>query len=255
MRVRRAVSAALAVFAAGALFLLPLPGAVGSGGRALAQEQDAARSAARVVVTGTGEVERSPDFARVFVSVTNRGDTVAEVVEANRLATEEALAAIEARGVAREDVLTTNFQVYETPQDFDREGNPRPVPAYTATHQLQIVLRDIAEVGAFAGEILALDAMTFQSIAWGLERSEEAEEEAMRLAVADARRQARVLADAAGVALGSIRRIGHGAVGGVPGPEMDRMMMRAAAAPAVPIVPPARLTFAAQVEMEWGLAE
>lgn len=224
-------------------------------GPALAQDGAPAAAPGRIVVTGMGEVERAPDFARVFVAVTNRGETVAAVVEANRAATESALAAIEARGVAREDVRTTNFQVYETPQEFDRNGEPRAVPPYTATHQLEIVLREIDAVGQFAGEILALDAMTFQSIAWGLERSEEAEEEALRRAVADARRQAEVLADAAGVPLGAVRRIGDGAVDGGPRPEMDRMTMRAAAAPAVPIVPPARLTFTAHVGMEWTIGE
>ncbi|GGK33764.1 SIMPL domain-containing protein [Salinarimonas ramus] len=214
-----------------------------------------AAQAGRIVVTGIGEVERAPDFARVFVAVTNRGDSVAEVVKANRLATEEALATIEARGIAREDVSTSNFQVYETPEEYDRNGNPRTVPPYTATHQLEIVLRDVDTVGAFAGEILALEAMTFQSIGWGLERSEEAQEEAMRLAVADARRQAEVLAQAAGVALGAIRQIGNGDVGGGPMPEMDRVMMRASAAPAVPIVPPAQLTFTARIGMEWSIGE
>ncbi|WP_029029985.1 SIMPL domain-containing protein [Salinarimonas rosea] len=220
-----------------------------------AMAQEAPASAGRIAVTGTGEVERAPDFARVFVSVTNRGDSVAVVLEANRTASDEALAAIEARGVAREDVQTVNFQVFETPEEYDRNGEPRPVEPFTATHQLMVVLRDTDAVGAFAGEILALDAITFQSIAWGLERSEEAQDEAMRRAVADARRQAQVLADAAGITLGAIRRIGDGHVGGGPQPEMDRAMMRAASAPAVPIVPPARITFTAQIGMEWAIGE
>ena len=221
-----------------------------------AQAQDASPPAGRIAVSGMAEVERAPDFARVFVAVTNRAGSVAEAVEANTAATEAALTAIEARGVAREDVQTSNFQVFETPPEFDRNGEPRrDLPPYTATHQLQIVLRDVSAVGAFAGEILALDAMTFQSIAWGLERSREAEEEAMRGAVADARRQAEVLAAAAGVTLGAIRRIGDGMVDGGPGPEMDRMMMRASAAPSVPIVPPAQLTFTARIGMEWAIGE
>ena len=206
----------------------------------------------RIVVTGVGEVEREPDFARVFVAVTNRAETVAEAVAANRGATEAALAAIEARGVSREDVQTSNFQVFETPDEFDVGGNRRPMPAYTATHQLQIVLRDIDDVGAFAGEILAIDAMTFQSIGWGLERSDEAQAEAMTLAVADARRQAEILAEAAGVELGAILGIGEPGGGVRPMPE-NGFAMRAMAAPSVPIVPPARLTFSASVGMEWAI--
>ncbi|WP_372424699.1 SIMPL domain-containing protein [Salinarimonas chemoclinalis] len=244
------LAARLAPLALAAALASPL-----ASGTPPAAAQEVPAAVGRISVTGTGEVERAPDFARVFVSVTNRGDSVAAVVEANRAATEDALAAIEARGVAREDVQTANFQVFETPEEYDRNGDPRPVEPFTATHRLTIVLRDTDAVGAFAGEILALDAITFQAIAWGLERSEEAQDEAMRRAVADARRQAQVLAEAAGVTLGPIRRIGDGHVGGGPQPEMDRMMMRASAAPAVPIVPPARLVFGAQVGMEWAIGE
>lgn len=215
-------------------------------------------AAGRIVVTGVGDVEREPDFARVFVTVTNRAETVAEAIAANRAATDAALAAIEARGVARDDVRTSNFQVFETPEVFgtsvngDRDADRR-LPAFTATHQLEIVLRTIDAVGAFAGDISSVDGLTFESIGWGLERSDEAQAEAMRRAVADARRQAEILAEAAGISLGEILRIGEPGGGVRPMPE-NGFAMRAMAAPSVPIVPPATLTFSASVGMEWAIA-
>jgi uncharacterized protein YggE len=112
----------------------------------------------------------------------------------------------------------------------------------------------VKDVGRLAGEILALDAMTFQSIAWGLDRSDEAEDEARRRAVADAKRQASVYADAAAVSLGALRLIADGSVSGGPRPMMEGVQMRmAAAAPAVPIVPPASVHFSASVRMEWEI--
>jgi uncharacterized protein len=220
---------------------------------ALAQSQNQPLSL--VSVTGTGEVERVPDFARIFISVVNRADTIAEAVEANNDATARALARLEELGVAREDIATSNFQVSETPERRDRNGNILPDPAYTASHQLRVVSRDIEGVGQLAGEVLALDGMTFQSIAWGLDRSEEAQDEARRLAVADARRQADVLTEAAGVALGEIHHIGDAHMSFGPRPEMDNvMMMRSATAQAVPIVPPAFVRHAASVRVEWRIA-
>ena len=205
-----------------------------------------------VSVTGTGEIERVPDFARIFISVTNQADTVGEAVAANNEATSRALSRLAELGVAREDILTSNFQVYDTPERRDRDGNIQPTPAFTASHQLRVVTRDIDGVGQLAGEVLALDGMTFQSIAWGLDRSEEAQDEARRLAVVDARRQAEVLTEAAGVAIGPIRQISEGHVSVGPRPEMDQMMMRSAAQ-AVPIVPPAFVRYGASVRVDWEL--
>jgi uncharacterized protein len=207
-----------------------------------------------VSVTGTGEIERVPDFARIFISVTNQADTVGEAVAASNEATSRALARLAELGVAREDILTSNFQVFDTPERRDRDGNIRPTPAYTASHQLRVVTRDIDGVGQLAGEVLALDGMTFQSIAWGLDRSENAQDEARRLAVADARRQAEVLTEAAGVGIGPIRQISEGHVSIGPRPEMDQMMMRSAVQ-AVPIVPPAFVRYGASVRVEWELTQ
>jgi uncharacterized protein len=208
-----------------------------------------------VSVTGTGEVERVPDFARIFISVVNQADTVGEAVEANNEATSRALSRLAELGVDRDDIQTSNFQVFDTPERRDRDGNIRPSPAYTASHQLRVITRDIDSVGQLAGEVLALEGMTFQSIAWGLDRSEDAQDEARRLAVADARRQAEVLTQAAGVAMGSIRQISEGHVSIGPRPEMDQMVMRSAVAQAVPIVPPAFIRYGASVRVEWELTQ
>src|SRR5215210_4827565 len=77
--------------------------------------QDTASRVATIAVTGEGEVELKPDFARIFVAASTQADTVAQAVEANRTATERMLSRIQALGVKREDVETANFQVLQTP--------------------------------------------------------------------------------------------------------------------------------------------
>lgn len=207
-----------------------------------------------VSVIGSGEVERVPDFARIFITVTNQAESVGEAVAANNEATARALSRLQELGVDRDDIQTSNFQVFDTPERRDRNGNLQPAPAYTASHQLRVITRDIDAVGQLAGEVLALEGMTFQSIAWGLDRSEEAQDDARRRAVADARRQAEVLVEAAGVVLGEIRQISEGHVSIAPRQEADQMMMMRSAAQAVPIVPPAFLRYAASVRIEWEIS-
>ena len=44
-----------------------------------------------ISVTGSGEAELKPDFARIFVTVGTQADTIAQAVDLNRAATERAL--------------------------------------------------------------------------------------------------------------------------------------------------------------------
>ena len=90
-----------------------------------AAAQDDARPRTPVIsVSGTGEAELKPDFARLLVTVSTQADTVAPAVDANRTATERVLGRIQALGIKREDIRTQNFQVFQTPP---RVGHRAPV--------------------------------------------------------------------------------------------------------------------------------
>ena len=205
-----------------------------------------------ISVTGTGEAELKPDFARIHVTVETRADTVAQASALNRAATERVLARIQGLGVKREDIQTANFQVFQTPQSIGPDGKEVKVPKFSADHHLQITSRDLDGVGRLAGEILASGDMTFQSVSFGLDRQEEGGDKAREAAVRDARRQAEVYAAAAGVALGRLLEIRDGSA-----QAFEQPMMRAAMAKdseAVPIVPPATIRYTASVQLVWEMA-
>lgn len=219
----------------------------------LAPQARAEDRAGVVAVTGSGNIERAPDYAQIHVTVTTAAPQVPEAVDANNARTQEVLARLEAIGVAREDITTASFQVYATPENRRLDDAPRPEPGFTAEHRLRIESRDIDGIGALTGDILALGALTFQSISFHLDSSQEAEEEALRRAVADARRQAEILADATGERLGTVRMIGDPGVSGRGFQAQPMAAMRMEGASAVPIVPPSSLRFEAQVRIEWEL--
>jgi uncharacterized protein YggE len=234
----------LTAFAA-LLFVLP----------ASAQEPAPAPRPATISVNGTGEAELKPDFARILVSVGTQADAVGQAVESNRTASERVLAQIQRLGIPREDIRTVNFQVFETPPRTDRDGREVKVPRFTVEHRLRLITRDIEGVGRLSGELLASGDMTFQNLAWGLDRQEQGEDEARRNAVRDARRQADVFAEAAGVKLGRLLEVRDGSVQpSMPEPDMPMRMSAAKAAEALPIVPPATVRYTANVQMVWEVA-
>ena len=209
----------------------------------------------RIVVSGSGTVERAPDYANIHVSVMTRAETVVEAVDANNDAVEAALARLEARGIARDDIETSGFRVFETPEHRRNDDALRETPGFTATHQLRIKTREIDDVGALAGDILGLEGMAFQGLGFALDDDTQAQDEARRRAVADATRQAQVLAEAAGVSLGRLMLVGDAAASAISPRSEGMMMARMDAASAVPIVPPASLGYEASVRMEWAIAD
>ena len=235
-------SARLARFAACVVFLTAAP--------VIAQEQKSA--VPTISVMGTGEAELKPDFARILVAVEIQADTVAQAASSNNAASERVLERIQSLGIKREDVQTINFQVFRNP---DVEKPARPMPKFTATHQLQITTRDLPGVGKLAGEILASGDMTFQAVSFGLDRQDAGADKAREAAVADARRQAEVYAKAAGVRLGRLVEIRDGSAQPYqPQPEMRMRMAMAKGADEVPIVPPATIRYNAGVQMVWEMA-
>jgi uncharacterized protein YggE len=218
-------------------------------------QNGAALRPATISVMGTGEAELKPNFARVFVTVATQADTVAQAASANRTATERVLGRIEGLGIKKEDIQTSNFQVFQTPQQIGPDGKETKVPRFSANHQLRITTRDLDGVGRLAGEILASGDMTFQSVTFGLDRQEEGGDKAREAAVRDARRQAEVYAAAAGVSLGRLMEIRDGSAQPFePQPEMRMQMALAKGAESAPIVPPATIRYTASVQLVWEIA-
>ncbi|WP_046861531.1 SIMPL domain-containing protein [Microvirga massiliensis] len=207
-----------------------------------------------ISVTGSGEAELKPDFARIFVTVGTQADTIAQAVDLNRAATERALARLEGIGIKRDDIATAGFQVFQTPQPQGPDGREQKVPRFSVDHRIRVKTRDVAGVGKLAGEVLAAGDVTFQSISFGLDRQDEGGDVARRAAVRDAKRQAEVFAEAAGVKLGRLIEIRDGAAHPLPESDMPMMRMRAVAAEAVPLVPPATLRFNASVQLVYEIA-
>lgn len=209
-----------------------------------------------ISVMGTGEAELKPDFARIFVTVATQADTVAQAASANGVATERVLARIQGLGVRKEDIQTANFQVFQTPERVGPDGKEIRVPRFSANHQLKITTRDLDGVGRLAGEILASGDMTFQSVSFGLDRQEEGADKAREAAVKDAKRQAEVYANAAGVTLGRLMEIRDGSAQPYePRAEMRMMAMAAKGGESVPIVPPATIRYTANVQLVWEMAQ
>ena len=160
---------------------------------------------AEITVTGTGEVLVAADMAVVNLGVTA---TDPEVLTAQAKAN-EAIASVRAAlleiGVAEADISTDYLNIYAM-YDYSSYGTEK-ITGYNANSTLAIKVSDIEKVGEVIDAAFGAGANTLNGISFSAKDTTEANEQAMRAAVADARAKAEILADAAGLRIRGIEDI------------------------------------------------
>lgn len=208
---------------------------------ALAQED------ARIIVSATGTVERESDQAVVTFAVETAARGAAEAAQANAQTMERVLERLRAFGPIVADLRTSGY--YLAPR-YDRSSpgdDPQPI-GYTARNGIEVTLDSIVAVGRVIDTALSAGANRVSGVGFQLENADAAYDEALALAVADARRQAEALAAAAGGRLGPVVRMTTGSTRPV---RMMRARSEVMDMAATTPVEPGSTTISASVTVEF----
>jgi hypothetical protein len=174
-----------------------------------------------ITTSGTGTVESVPDHAAFSFGVESQGRTAKEALDANAAEMRRVIGALREAGVDVRDLRTQG--VYLTSR-YSNEG--QTVVGYTATNTVGAEIDDLAESGDVVDAAVGAGANQVSGPSLSREDRDGLERDALRRAVADARAKAQVLADAAGVSLGSAVSVVEGAPSQPPIPY-DAYAMRA----------------------------
>lgn len=212
----------------------------------LAEESATVRT---ITVTGSAEAHTAPDRAAVSVGVEARGKTAAEALAGNAQAMTAVFAALDAAGIERAAVQTTQFglsPVYEPYQ----EGSDQPpaVVAYDATNGLNVTVTAIDTLGSVIDALAAAGANRFDGVTFDVADPRAALDKARDAAVADARNRAEIYARAAGVALGPVLSISEQQGTSSPVP-MRAEMVKSAPTP----IAPGTVTLSTEVQVVYGI--
>lgn len=169
-----------------------------------------------IVVPGTGRVMVEPDVATVRLGVLLVRSTASAAREAAAATMTAILDAVAAAGVAKQDIRTAYLSLSPV-TDYSPEHGPR-VTGYQAANNVAVTVRDLASTGAVIDTGLAAGATSLDGLEFRLDDPTEAEQQARKAAVDDARSRATTLATAAGVALGRVVGIEEGERHGPPIP-------------------------------------
>jgi uncharacterized protein YggE len=194
---------------------------------AAAQETKAeGRDVATMAITGRSVLEAAPDFAAVSIGVTNKAPTTAAAIDATSQAAAKIVAAARAFGIEARDVQTSYVALspaYRNVRDGSGTLEQRP-DGYTASNAVVVRVRQLPRLGDFLRTVVDGGANQIGGVAFELADPTKLEREALAAAIRDARAQAEIAAEAAGVQIMRIESIGTG-------PRNNRVLRQNAPAP------------------------
>lgn len=158
-----------------------------------------------ISVSGEGVVEVQPDRATISVGVVTREKNSSAVQAANARAAANIINSIVALGIERKNISTGGYNfspVYRT-----RDNGRRELDGYEATNSVTVIVDDLNLVGKIIDAALSHGANQVDSLTFGLRDKTSFQDEALRLAVLDARRKAQVAAAALGKTIISVRSV------------------------------------------------
>ena len=182
----------------------------------------------QIVVTGEGVVTGQPDMAVITMGVSQEARSAGEAIDRASAAMAGIMTTLAEAGIDSRDIQTASISL--SPRwDHRQRDTPPSVVGYVAANTLRVRVRDLAELGGVLDRVVGSGANQMHGLAFALSDPRPAEDAARAEAVRDAQAKARVLAEAAGIELGPIRRITEGSsVAPTGGPMMREMAMEAA---------------------------
>lgn len=195
-----------------------------------------------ISVNGIAESSVEANLALVQLNLWGKAPVAKTAQELQAKQYEALKSLVEKFKIKKDDFKTVNYS-FSPEYVYDQKTQNNKIVGYSATHQINIILRNMTEVGKFldaltqqtttvSNTVGGKDAMTssgalIQSISWDSDKKAGAEKELLATAVQTARAKAETLAKAAGVKIKAVHRIQHHVVSSSsPQPMMGLMTAR-----------------------------
>jgi len=206
-----------------------------------------------ITVIGRGEAFGAPDRAEINVGVETFAETVEEATSENQATVESIMAALEAEGISREDIQTSNYNLWAEQIYGDR--GPEGIAGYRVSNQVRVVIRDIEQVGNLIAAVTGAGANNIYGVSFSVADPAALEAEARAEAIANARERAESLAELSGVELGDVAVISEVIGQSGPMPFGDRGMGGGAMAEgaAAPGISPGQLSVGVEVQVTFAI--
>lgn len=206
-----------------------------------------------IVVDATAEIEREPERAVLVFAVESEGATAQAASQANANAMEAVLRALRGQGIEGRNIRTISYRLDPV---YGRRVRPDSAPTivgYRAVNMVQTRVDSIARLGGVIDAGIGAGANRVAGLNYELRDPDAARLEALEQAVAKAKREAEVVAAAAGQRLGDPLTISMSSAIPMPRPMYDMAAQRAEVMQASTPIEGGTLTVSASVHIVYRL--
>jgi uncharacterized protein YggE len=197
----------------------------------LAAQMPMPRQPHQIVITAQGQVEVTPDRARVTLGVETEAQTAQEAAQANAATQARIIEAARRAGIPAASIRTTGYNVAPK-QQYIPETRTWRVDGYQVTNLVVITVEPVAKVGEVIDAALTAGANRVAGLSFEVKDPTAARERAMTQAVERSRREAEIAAKAAGGEVLGLLELNVNSYDEAPRPmlmEMARMSAEKAA--------------------------
>ncbi|HEX6642961.1 MAG TPA: SIMPL domain-containing protein, partial [Thermoanaerobaculia bacterium] len=198
----------------------------------------------RIVVNATGTASRAPEQAVVSLAIETAARTARDAADQNATAMDRIIAALRRLDIPESQIRTTAYNMYPEYRHYEptRDGASRQpeIIGYRVMNMVSVTVDGASRAGAVIDAALAAGATRVDGLYFQLRDTDAVRAEALRDAMAKARAEAALLADAADLQLGTPMEIStsYGYMPPpMPMPMYARDMAQSAPAPPTPVQP------------------
>lgn len=204
-----------------------------------------------IAVTGTGTIELTPDRAIVTLAVETQAGTAQEAARLNAQRMDAVITAVRRAGIPEARIRTTGYQLHpEYRHERDREPT---LIGYRASNRVMVTVDSIPRVGPIIDTAIGAGANRVDGLHFGLRDPETSRQQALRLAVDNARQTAQTLAAAAGVGVGEPIQISVAGAWAPPPPAPPMPGVRMDAQAVETPIQPGQVSFSATVNIVYAM--
>lgn len=184
----------------------------------------------RLDVVADAQVSAAPDVAQISAGVVAIAPTAGEALKANAAAMNALFTAVKTQGIAEKDIQTSNFSI--NPQYTYAENQAPRIQGYEARNTVTLKVRDLDKIGPMLDLLVTSGANDVNGPNFVIDNDAELLNEARKQAIAKAKAQADIYAQATGLKVKRIISISESASSPPVRPMMMAKMAYAEAADA-----------------------
>lgn len=204
----------------------------------------------QVVVNASGTVSVKPDMAEFGVVVKSDAKTAEKAVAETAAKYRTVQDALRNAGITPDDAPSLSFTV--SPQwEWDQSSGRSILKGYAARHVIRVRVRRLEGIGKAVDAAVQGGADEVQNITFSSSRYESLREQALATAVENARRDAGIMAKAAGGRLGQLVEAAESQPPPRDRPQMEFMAMKSAPVPASTEIAPSEQDITVTVNTRW----